>query len=118
MKYHLFEVFGIELEYMLVKNQQLKVAPIVDQLMVSKMGYVTADADNGAIEWSNELVAHVVELKTNGPTPNLKNLSKKFHKNVNTFSLGVKSKDRISSLNTKWWIFIKICLEFPRFSKK
>lgn len=82
MKYHLFEVFGIELEYMLVKNQQLKVAPIVDQLMVSKMGYVTADADNGAIEWSNELVAHVVELKTNGPTPNLKNLSKKFHKNV------------------------------------
>jgi carboxylate-amine ligase len=82
MAYHLFEVFGIELEYMLVKNQQLKVAPIVDQLMVAKMGYVTADADNGPIEWSNELVAHVVELKTNGPTPNLKNLSKIFHKNV------------------------------------
>ncbi len=82
MKYHLFEVFGIELEYMLVKKQQLKVAPIVDQLINSKMGYVTADVDNGAIEWSNELVAHVVELKTNGPTPNLKNLSKKFHKNI------------------------------------
>lgn len=82
MAYHLFEVFGIELEYMLVKNQQLKVAPIVDQLMISKMGYVTADADNGAIEWSNELVAHVVELKTNGPTPSLDNLSTLFHKNI------------------------------------
>ena len=81
-KYHLFEVFGIELEYMLVNNSNFKVAPIVDQLLTKKHGELTADVDNGSIAWSNELVAHVVELKTNGPTADLNNLSKQFHDNV------------------------------------
>lgn len=36
-KYHLFEVFGIELEYMLVNNSNFKVAPIVDQLLTKNM---------------------------------------------------------------------------------
>lgn len=81
-KYHLFEVYGIELEYMLVNNSNFKVAPIVDQLLTKKHGELTADVDNGIIAWSNELVAHVVELKTNGPTADLNNLSKQFHDNV------------------------------------
>lgn len=80
-KYHLFEVYGIELEYMLVYNS-FKPAPIVDKLLTKKAGELTADIDNGEIGWSNELVAHVVELKTNGPTNNLNDLSDLFHKNV------------------------------------
>lgn len=82
MSYHLFEVFGIELEYMLVRNSDLKVAPIVDQLMIAKSGAITSDIDNGKIEWSNELVAHVVELKTNGPTADLENLDELFSENI------------------------------------
>lgn len=81
-KYHLFEVYGIELEYMLVKNDTFKVAPIVDKLLTKKAGKLLADIQNEDIAWSNELVAHVVELKTNGPSKNLDNLSKKFHANV------------------------------------
>lgn len=81
-KYHLFEVYGIELEYMLVKNESLKVAPKVDALLTKKAGTLTADIENGDIAWSNELVAHVVELKTNGPTDNTDNLSEKFHDNI------------------------------------
>ncbi|MGB5419178.1 glutamate-cysteine ligase family protein [Algibacter sp.] len=81
-KYHLFEVFGIELEYMLVNNSSLKVTPIVDELLTLKNGRLTDDIDNGDVAWSNELVAHVVELKTNGPTTNLNNLSNEFHKNI------------------------------------
>lgn len=81
-KYHLFEVFGIELEYMLVNNSSLKVAPIVDELLTLKNGTLTDDIDNGTIAWSNELVAHVVEIKTNGPTADLNNLSEVFHKNI------------------------------------
>ncbi|MBK5192892.1 MAG: glutamate--cysteine ligase [Flavobacteriaceae bacterium] len=83
MSYHLFEVFGIELEYMLVRNSDLKVAPIVDQLMIAKSGAITSDIDNGKIEWSNELMAHVVELKTNGPTAELNNLDELFSENIN-----------------------------------
>lgn len=82
MKYHLFEVFGIELEYMLVKIPGLKVNPIVDQLLTQKNGSLVSDVENGAIEWSNELVAHVVELKTNGPTAELENLDELFADNI------------------------------------
>jgi len=86
MSYHLFEVFGIELEYMLVSNSNLKVAPIVDQLMIAKSGAITSDIDNGKIEWSNELVAHVVELKTKGPTADLEDLDELFSENINEIS--------------------------------
>ncbi|TYA54775.1 glutamate-cysteine ligase family protein [Formosa maritima] len=81
-KYHLFEVYGIELEYMLVYSKSFKSAPIVDKLLTKKAGKLTSDVENGNIAWSNELVAHVVELKTNGPTNNLNGLSDLFHKDV------------------------------------
>lgn len=82
MSYHLFEVFGIELEYMLVQSANLKITPIVDKLMILKNGSITSDVSNGEIEWSNELVAHVVELKTNGPTKQLEDLDILFHDNI------------------------------------
>jgi len=81
-KYHLFEVYGIELEYMLVSTDTFKVTPIVDLLLTKKNGSLTSDIENGKIAWSNELVAHVLELKTNGPTNDLNNLSENFHANV------------------------------------
>lgn len=81
-KYHLFEVFGIELEYMLIDNHTLKVTPIVDKLLTEKNGKLTSDVINGQIAWSNELVGHVVELKTNGPTNDLNQLSQLFHDNI------------------------------------
>ncbi|MDT0676933.1 carboxylate-amine ligase [Autumnicola musiva] len=82
MSYHLFEVFGIELEYMLVNSETFKVNPVVDKLLTLKNGSLTSDVENGEIEWSNELVAHVVELKTNGPTANLDELDHFFAENV------------------------------------
>ncbi|MBZ0326018.1 MAG: glutamate--cysteine ligase [Altibacter sp.] len=82
MAYQLFEVFGIELEYMVVDAANLKVSPIVDKLLTAKNGSLTSDVDNGAIEWSNELVAHVVELKTNGPAADLDSLAEAFHENI------------------------------------
>lgn len=82
MSYHLFEVFGIELEYMLVNKDTLKVAPLVDKLIQLKTGEITSDVPNGKIEWSNELVAHVVEIKTNGPTADLETLDDLFASNI------------------------------------
>ena len=81
-KYHLFEVFGIELEYMLVNKTDFKVAPKVDSLLTIKNGTLADDIDNGDVAWSNELVAHVVELKTNGPTHDLDSLADSFHDNI------------------------------------
>jgi carboxylate-amine ligase len=80
--YHLFEVYGIELEYMLVRNDNFKVAPQVDALLTKKAGELVADTENGDIAWSNELVAHVIELKTNGPAKSTDHLAEKFHANI------------------------------------
>lgn len=94
-KYHLFEVYGIELEYMLVNNFNFKIAPIVDKLLTQKAGELTSDVDNGVIAWSNELVAHVIEIKTNGPTADLNSLSQSFHENIveiNKILQGLDSK--------------------------
>ena len=93
MKYHLFEVFGIELEYMLVDSKTGKIQASVDELMKLKTGKIVSEVDNDDIEWSNELAAHVVELKTNGPTSDLNSLDQKFHKNITEINDLLKNKN-------------------------
>lgn len=82
MSYQLFQVYGIELEYMLVHSGTLRINPVVDKLFTKKHGSLTGDVENGKIEWSNELVAHVMELKTNGPTDDLETLDEIFTQNI------------------------------------
>lgn len=69
---HLFEGFGIEIEYMIVDVASLSIRPIADALLRSASDEIGEDAteaevDMGPLSWSNELALHVVELKTNGP---------------------------------------------------
>ncbi|MDO6737838.1 glutamate-cysteine ligase family protein [Wenyingzhuangia sp. 2_MG-2023] len=93
--YHLFEVFGIELEYMLVDTTTMNVSPKVAELLTAKNGVLIDDIENGAIGWSNELVAHVVEIKTNGPTDELNSLAETFHQNI------CEINNLLKSLNSK-----------------
>ncbi len=79
---HLFEGFGLELEYMVVDRQTLDVRPVADLLFLDFSGTQVSDVDNGAIAWSNELTAHVVEVKTNGPTLDLLAASRNFQLNI------------------------------------
>lgn len=79
---HLFEGFGVELEYMVVDRESLDIRPIVDRLFHDFRGTQASIVDNGPIAWSNELTAHVFEMKTNGPTPNLSRASQEFHCNI------------------------------------
>lgn len=80
--YHLFDVTGVELEYMVVDRRTLRVRPIVDRLFEAVTGRVTSDVERGDIEWSNELVAHVVELKTADPVRRLAPCAARFHGEV------------------------------------
>lgn len=68
---HLFAGFGIELEYMIVDAETLDVLPVADRVLHAVAGDYVAEVEMGAIAWSNELVLHVIELKTNGPAPAL-----------------------------------------------
>jgi glutamate---cysteine ligase / carboxylate-amine ligase len=70
----LFEKFGIELEYMIVRNDTGQVAPVADRIMTALCGETASDATVGACEVSNELAAHVFELKTPSPTSDLEQL--------------------------------------------
>lgn len=77
----LFQAFGIELEYMIVDRDTLMVKPIADELLKLVSGNYHGDFENGKITWSNELVLHVVELKTTKPEP-VEKVELDFHKNI------------------------------------
>jgi len=79
---HLFEGFGVELEYMIVDRESLKVRPIADQVLQAAAGELTNEIERGALAWSNELVMHVIELKTNGPAAGLTGLADVFQNDV------------------------------------
>lgn len=81
-KFKLMEVFGIELEYMVVDQKSLNVKPIADQLFKVVTGHVANEVNNPRIDWSNELVLHVVEFKNNKPEPKLNPLISLFQDEV------------------------------------
>ena len=79
----LFSAFGIEIEYMIVDRETLAVLPVADKVLATAAGKPgAADADMGELVWSNELVAHVLELKCNGPAPSLSGLASIFAAHV------------------------------------
>jgi len=78
----LFEVFGIELEYMVVDRETFQVVPKVDALFHAVTGEYLSDVERGDITWSNELSAHVVELKTTTPVSTLVSLHDVFHRHI------------------------------------
>lgn len=79
---HLFQGYGIELEYMIVDKDTLDVKPIADELLRDAAGIYVDEYVNGSVTWSNELVLHVVELKCTQPTNDLVQLNKDFQANV------------------------------------
>jgi carboxylate-amine ligase len=91
--YSLFECIGIELEYMIVNRKNLMPAPISDQLILKKLGHITDELENGSISWSNELVLHVLELKTTKPMPSTEGLTDDFHQNIKEINAILESMD-------------------------
>lgn len=96
---HLFEAFGIELEYMIVSKNNLRVAPIADWLLkqaeklnqkdnptntTSQSNEWPSEVTIDQIGWSNELALHVIEFKTAKPTKNFTQASHGFNRAVQT----------------------------------
>jgi gamma-glutamyl:cysteine ligase YbdK (ATP-grasp superfamily) len=78
----LFEGFGLELEYMIVETDSLDVLPKSDEVLYTVAGEYEAEVERGELAWSNELVLHTLELKTNGPAPSLRGLDHTFARDV------------------------------------
>ncbi len=79
---HLFQGFGIELEYMLVDKDTLAVKSVTDELLKHELGEYGSDFENGIVTWSNELVLHVIEIKSTEPESNFNALENGFAENV------------------------------------
>ncbi len=92
VRLHLFQAFGVELEYMIVDRDTLDVRPIADELLKAELGEYGSDFENGMITWSNELVMHVIELKSTRPESNFNTLCSAFSDNVT----------RVNSVLEKW----------------
>ena len=81
-RYHIFQAYGVELEYMIVDRQSLDIRPIADELLKYELGHHGSDFENDLVTWSNELVLHVIELKSTQPENNFTTLAGAFADNV------------------------------------
>jgi gamma-glutamyl:cysteine ligase YbdK (ATP-grasp superfamily) len=83
---HLGQGHGLELEYMLVDAHTLDVRAIAERVLFAASGNESGDHENGRISWSNELVRHVIELKTSAPERSFAGLAAEFQANVRTLA--------------------------------
>ena len=85
-KFGIFDVFGIELEYMIVDKETLNVKPIADKILIDDFGCIQNEIEfsdaAGKFNWSNELVAHVIEFKVGEPVATLNNVDKGFYRQI------------------------------------
>jgi len=78
----LFEVVGVELEYAIVDAETLDVLPLAEDLLAAMAGEATSELVGERISWSNELAAHVLELKVERPEPSLAGLAPLFQAEI------------------------------------
>jgi glutamate---cysteine ligase / carboxylate-amine ligase len=74
----LFQVFGVEIEYAVVRKDTLAVDPSVDRLLVQLGGSPDSHPAAGNVEADNELAAHVLEIKCREPATDLAAQAKDF----------------------------------------
>ncbi len=80
--FSLFERFGVELEYGIAHRGTLDVYPIADRILAPDGGEPESEIQVGDVAWSNELVLHVLEMKTPEPAGALDGLIDAFHAGV------------------------------------
>jgi gamma-glutamyl:cysteine ligase YbdK (ATP-grasp superfamily) len=84
-RWRLFEVVGIELEYAIV-GPDLAVRPLVEEAFRRVHGRPTSDLEHGGAGFSNELAAHVFEVKTPAPPRRLVEAEAALHSGVSFFN--------------------------------
>ena len=80
--YHLMEKFGVEIEYAIVDRETCEVLPIADELFAKLTGGPSGEFQDGEVSWSNELVNHVLELKTHVPVSSPAGVERAFHRSA------------------------------------
>lgn len=63
----LFEGYGIELEYVIVRRDTLDILPVSDEVIRAARGRYANEAISDGMGWSNEFVLHVIEMRNLDP---------------------------------------------------
>lgn len=84
--WRLFEVVGLELEYPIVDAGDLRVRPLVEDAFRRLHGRPTSDVELGRVGFSNELAAHVFEIKNPAPLASLVDAEAALVEGVRAFS--------------------------------
>jgi carboxylate-amine ligase len=71
----LFEGYGIELEYMIVRRDTLDILPVSDEVIRAARGRYANEAVSDGMGWSNEFVLHVIEMRNLEPAGSLGGLA-------------------------------------------
>lgn len=90
---HLFAGYGIELEYMIVRQDTLDILPITDQVLRQAGGEPLDDVERGNFGWSNELVQHVIEIKNLAPVRSIAGLAESFRDEVAAINAILAERD-------------------------
>jgi len=88
-----FAGVGLELEYAIVDRASLDVRACADELLAALAGGPASDVARGALGWSNELVAHVIELKNVAPVASLTPLPAAFHEALREANAALAAQD-------------------------
>lgn len=83
--YRPFEVCGLELEYAVV-DRDLNAASLVEDALGALAGHPTSDVELGAVGFSNEIMDHVLEIKTTWPPRSLVEAERWLHEGVDRLS--------------------------------
>jgi gamma-glutamyl:cysteine ligase YbdK (ATP-grasp superfamily) len=67
---------------MIVDTETLAVKPVCDKVLSAIGGGFEVEVERGECAWSNELALHVLEVKTNGPAPELATRAAMFQENL------------------------------------
>lgn len=84
--FKLFQRYGAELEYMIVDAASLDIRPIADKIVHAVGAARKNEVRHGKLRLSNELVLHVIELKTDGPARSLDGLQALFQEEVRSLN--------------------------------
>lgn len=103
----LFEVIGVEIEYMVAEMNQLEINPIVDFLLQSLAGKITNELSFDKVAISNELVSHVIELKMAQPQKLTAQTHVDFHQLLTTKILPLLAKQNSILVPTSMHPFLK-----------
>lgn len=79
---HLLDGYGIEVEYMIVRQEGLDILPVADQVIRAASGRYDNEVEFGVMGWSNELVKHVIEIRNSAPVSSLGGIAQTYQDEV------------------------------------